>query len=76
MNVEGNPEIEGDIFCQYLPNLSTPNLHIELTAPTDGQPAFSSLTPPEEICNTYSPNFPPACLPMHFRLVNCSGLEL
>jgi hypothetical protein len=73
---EGNPTVEGEIFCQYLPNISMPNFHVEVTAPTDGSPAFSSVTPPVEICNTYSPDFPPACRPLQFRFANCDGLEL
>lgn len=74
---EGNPSFGGDIFCQYLPNLSNPDLHIEVTAPAEGQPAFSGVAAPYmPICDMYSAPFPPACLPMHFRFANCSGLQL
>lgn len=73
---EGNPTISGEIFCQHLENRSNPSLSIEVTAPLDGSPAFTSGTPPVGVCDSYAPNFPPACEPLVFTLANCSGLTL
>lgn len=74
-DLEGNPTVQGNLFCQFLENDAQASLRIEVTAlPIASGPGFSSDTPPTSNCGAGSAI--PACSPARFSLVNCSGLEI
>lgn len=73
-DMDGNEELEGEIFCQFLQNEAQPNLRIEVTAIGPSAPAFGGATI-MPICDTYA-EAPAACQPGRFRIVNCRGLRL
>lgn len=76
MDENGNDELEGHIFCQFLENEAQPNLRIEVTAIGSSMRAFGG-TPLMPICDTYpASSRPPACTPGRFRIANCPGLRL